>query len=60
MWDDLWRSFTEKERAVLCQATADDVMQPAGTLNSAVVPEPLRAKFMAAVIRRMSSIPLPT
>jgi hypothetical protein len=58
MWDALWEAFSEQELAILCRATADDMVQPDFDL-SARVPVALRAKFMALVVGRMAAIPLP-
>jgi hypothetical protein len=56
MWEGLRGRFTEEELATLDRATVGDLLAPVG--SPSVVPEPLRAKFMAAVISGMHATPL--
>ena len=58
-FSDLHEQFSSAERQILAQATADDMLAPAGTIG-ARVPEWLRAKFMAAVINRIPAVPMPS
>jgi hypothetical protein len=58
MYEKIALGFTAAERRVLLRATADDMLEPAGSLHASV-PEPLRARFMAAVVRGMQHVPLP-
>jgi len=57
-FSDLHEQFSVADLQILAQATADDMLAPAGTIG-ARVPEQLRAKFMAAVINRIPAVPMP-
>jgi hypothetical protein len=47
---NIWRFFTRAEREILLAATPDDMLAPSDALG-ARVPEKLRARFLAIVIK---------
>lgn len=55
---DISSLFSTAEISLLSRATVDDILAPAGTIG-ALIPENLRARFMAEVLKKMKSIPLP-
>lgn len=55
---DISSLFSTAEISLLSRATVDDMLAPAGTMG-ALIPENLRARFMAEVLNKMKALPLP-